>query len=149
MRLKKGVSALFKHAPTHVLNQDLCYTHPRHTQRINVQHYSGSGGGVFTQFVHGRSQITVNPPIPTVPGRSTPGVHQPGRHCLHQAQSSVRCSLSRIKSGLHPSTNCSQDGLRDLVPTFFVVGDSANDIVFFPVVAVPETAMGSTKTHRR
>ena len=29
-------------------------------------------------------------------GRSTSGFHQPGRHCLHQARSAVRCSASRM-----------------------------------------------------
>ena len=28
--------------------------------------------------------------IPTMPGRSTSGFHQPGRHCLHQARSAER-----------------------------------------------------------
>ena len=31
---------------------------------------------------------------------------------------------------LHPSNNCSQDGLRVLVPTFFVVNDSADELYF-------------------
>ena len=36
-----------------------------------------------TQFVHGRSRMTIDPRISTMPGRSTSGFHQPGRHCLH------------------------------------------------------------------
>ena len=57
----------------------------------------GAGGGGGTQFVHGRSRMTIDPRIPTMPGRSTSGFHQPGKHCLHQAQSAVRCSASRMK----------------------------------------------------
>ena len=35
--------------------------------------------GGCTQFVHGRSRITIDPRIPFMPGRSTSGFHQPGR----------------------------------------------------------------------
>ena len=38
-------------------------------------------------------------------GRSISGFHQPGRHCLHQARSAVRCSASRTKGKLHPTKN--------------------------------------------
>ena len=55
------------------------------------------GGGGCTQFVHGRSRMTIDPRIPTMPGRSMSGFHQPGRHWLHQARSAVRCSASRMK----------------------------------------------------
>ena len=44
------------------------------------------GGGRCTQFVHGRSRMTLDPRIPTMPGRSTSGFRQPGTHCLHQAR---------------------------------------------------------------
>ena len=86
------------------------------------------GGG--TQFVHGRSRVTLDPRIPTMPGRSTSGLHQPGRHCLHQARSAMRCSTSRTKGELHLSKNRSEYGLRHLVPTFlfFVIPDSANEL---------------------
>ena len=50
--------------------------------------------------MHGRSRTTISPRIPTMPGRSTSGFHQPGRHCLHQARSAVRCSASRMKGKL-------------------------------------------------
>ena len=56
-----------------------------------------------TQFVHRRSLMTMDPRIPPVPGRSTSGFHQPGRHCLHQARSAVRCAASCMKDELHPS----------------------------------------------
>ena len=55
------------------------------------------GGGVYS--VHGRSRMAIDSRIPTMPGRRTSGFHQPGRHCLHQARSAVRCSVSSIKGG--------------------------------------------------
>ena len=63
------------------------------------------GVGECTQFVHGRSRMTIDPRIPTMPGRSMSGFHQPGRHCLHHARSAVRCSASRMKGELHPTKN--------------------------------------------
>ena len=39
-------------------------------------------GGGGTQFLHGRSHMTMDPRVPTVPGRSTSGFHQSGRHFL-------------------------------------------------------------------
>ena len=45
----------------------------------------GREGGGGTQCVHGRSRMTIDPRIPTMPGRSTSGFHQPGRHCLHSS----------------------------------------------------------------
>ena len=66
---------------------------------------SGDAMGGCTQCVHGRSRMTIDPRIPTMAGRSTSDFHQPGRHCLQQARSAVRCSASRMKSELHPSKN--------------------------------------------
>ena len=40
------------------------------------------GGGGCTQFVHGRSRMTIDPRIPTMPGRRTSGFYQPDKHCL-------------------------------------------------------------------
>ena len=59
----------------------------------------GEGGeGRGSQFVHGLSRMIIDPRIPTMPGRSTSGV-QPGRHCLHQARSALRYSVSCMKCG--------------------------------------------------
>ena len=58
-----------------------------------------------TQFAYGRSRMTIDPRIPTMPGRGTSGFHQLGRHRLHQARSVVRCSASGMKGDLHPSKN--------------------------------------------
>ena len=65
----------------------------------------GYGGGGCTQFVHDRSRMTIDIRIHTMQGRSTSGFHQPGRHCLHQARSDVRCSASRMKGKLHLTKN--------------------------------------------
>ena len=53
---------------------------------------AGNGGAGCTQFVRGLGRMTIGSRIHTIPGRSTSGFHQPGRHCLHQARSAVRCS---------------------------------------------------------
>ena len=42
------------------------------------------GGEGCTQLVHSRSRMAIEPRIPTMPGRSTSGFHQPGRHCVHR-----------------------------------------------------------------
>ena len=57
------------------------------------------GWGVCTQFVHGRSRISIDPRISTLPGRSTSAFHQRGSHCLHPARSAVRWSASRMGEG--------------------------------------------------
>ena len=41
------------------------------------------GGEGGAQFVHGRSRMTVDLGIPTMPGRSTSSFHQPGEHRVH------------------------------------------------------------------
>ena len=95
----------------------------------------GWRGGIH--FVHGRSRMTMDPRIPSMPGRSTSGFHPPGRHCLNhclnQARSAVRCSASCMKGELHPSKNRSNDGLVDLVPIFVLMDDSANELLCFLV----------------
>ena len=59
--------------------------------------------------MHGRSRMTMDPRTPTMPGRSTSGVHRPGRQ-LHKAQSAVRCSTSRMKGEPNPTKNSSWGG---------------------------------------
>ena len=63
----------------------------------------GRGGGGCTKCVHDRSRMTIDPRIPVMPGRSTSGFRQPGRHCLHHARSAVEFLASRMKGELHPS----------------------------------------------
>ena len=43
--------------------------------------------------------------ISTMPRRSTSGFHQPGRHCLHQGRSAVRCLAKFMKGRLHATKN--------------------------------------------
>ena len=40
----------------------------------------GKRGGGLLIMMHGRSRMTIDPRIPTMPGRSTSGFHRPGRH---------------------------------------------------------------------
>ena len=42
----------------------------------------GARGGGAIDIMHGRSRITIDPRIPTIPGRSTSGFHRPNRHRL-------------------------------------------------------------------
>ena len=43
-----------------------------------------------THVMQGRSRMTIDPGMATIPGRSTSSFHRPGRHCLHQARSAAR-----------------------------------------------------------
>ena len=70
----------------------------------------GGGGRVLDRrdeldLMNGRSRNTIDPRIPTMPGRSMPGFPRPGRYCLHQAQGAVRSPVSRMKGELHPTEN--------------------------------------------
>ena len=44
---------------------------------------------------HPQSTKTVDPRIPTMPGRNTSSFHRPCRYRVYQARSTVRCSSSR------------------------------------------------------
>ena len=46
--------------------------------------------------MHGRSRITRNPRIPTMPGRRHVGFSPTGTHCSSQARSAVRCWAGRL-----------------------------------------------------
>ena len=61
--------------------------------------------------MHGRSLMTIDPRILTMPGRNTSGFYQPGRHCLHQARSAVACLVSRMKGELTPTKTRLRGGL--------------------------------------
>ena len=56
----------------------------------------GGGGGRVLVITHGRSRITVDPRVPSMPGRSTSGFHRPGRQGEHQARTAVRCGIARL-----------------------------------------------------
>ena len=59
--------------------------------------------GGCTHVMHGRSRMTIDPSMRTMPGRSTSGFQRRGRHYLHQPRSALRCSASRMKGELHPT----------------------------------------------
>ena len=42
------------------------------------------GDALMIVIMHGRSRVTIDPRIPTTPGRRTSGSLLPGRHCLNQ-----------------------------------------------------------------
>ena len=71
--------------------------------------------------------MAVDPRVSPMLGRGASGFHQPGRHCLHRAQSAVRQTASRMKGELHPATNRLRGGLWDLVLTFLHMNDSVNN----------------------
>ena len=58
------------------------------THAVHGRGVGGGGGG--TQIVHGRSHMTTDPRTRTMPGRSTSGFHEPGRHYSHQARAKRR-----------------------------------------------------------
>ena len=65
----------------------------------------GGRGGVVLNWryvldlMYGRSRMPIDPRIPTVSGRSMSGFHRPGRHCLHQVRSAVRCPSGQSHEG--------------------------------------------------
>ena len=77
-------------------------------ERVRVKSWGGGrvGVGACTQFLcMAVVVLTIDPRIPTLPGRSMSGFHRAGRHCLHQARSAVWCSASGMKGELHLSKN--------------------------------------------
>ena len=70
--------------------------HITYRQRNEISRCVGGGSA---NFMHGRSRMTIDPRITTMPGRSTSGSHGPGRHCVHQVRSAVKCSASRMEVG--------------------------------------------------
>ena len=59
---------------------------------------------MYSIFVHGRSGMSIDPRIPTMPGRSASGV-SPARQTLLAPSAKRRelCSASRMKGKLHPT----------------------------------------------
>ena len=86
----------------------------------------GWGLGVgFSHVTHGRSRMTIDPRIPTIPGRSKSGLHRPCRRCLHQAlRSAVRWQTSHTKGELHPTKNFRARGTCVEGDSWFVVRGS-------------------------
>ena len=74
--------------------------------------WGGGVGRVHSIFMHGRSGMTIEPRILAMPERSMSGFPRPGRRCLHQARSAVRCSASRMRmSCIPPIKNRLRGGL--------------------------------------
>ena len=89
--------------------------------------------------------MTIDPRIPTMPGRSTSVFHQLGIYCLHEARGAVMCPASRMKGELHHSKHRSYDGLRHFVGLYSCLWITAPmTYTLFSGVATPETAMGIT-----
>ena len=78
----------------------------------SVLNFSVSHSSIFLISCHvWRSRMTMNPRIPTMPGRSTSGFHRPARRCLDQARSAVRCSASGMKGWRHLDKNRARLGV--------------------------------------
>ena len=77
---------------------------------MSVTEERGRDGGVLGTM-HGRSRVTIDLRIPTMPGRSTSGFHRPDRHCLQRARSTVGCRVSFMEGELHPAKNYLCGGL--------------------------------------
>ena len=60
-------------------------------------------GGGCTNVMHGRSSITIDPRIPTTPGRRTSGFLQPDRHCLRPCEGRGRAGGGGVR--LIPESN--------------------------------------------
>ena len=68
-------------------------------------HVMGGGGRGVLDIIRGRSRMTIDPGLPTMPGRSTSGFHQLGRQCLCQVRSAVSSSASPMYGEPHRTKN--------------------------------------------
>ena len=66
-----------------LLDRMLCYDHQARMGR----------GGACTLSMYSHSHLTINPRIPTLPGRSTSNFHRPGGCCMFQARSAVKFGM--------------------------------------------------------
>ena len=106
----------------------------------------GGGGGVLDRrnvldLMLGRSRMTIDPRIPTMPGRSASGFHRPGRHLLAPsfAKRKVRCSASRLKGELHVILRTA------LEADFLAYGVTASiEFIYFPVWPTSRDSNGGT-----
>ena len=96
-------------------------------EAVNVNQFCrGREGGRVSSCHSCRTRKTIVPHIPTRPGRSTPGFHGLGRHCLHQGRSAARCLASCMNVA-----PCSEPLARR---TFLYVYDSVERINFVSLV---------------
>ena len=100
---------------THIPTTDKCVDGARRVftgQQADIA-CTKQGRGVL-DTIHGRSRMIIDPRIPTMPGRSTPGFHRPGRHCLLALSAKRREVFSESHKGWAaslPRTAC-EAGLR-------------------------------------
>ena len=89
-RLARPVGEQQPFAPVNILFS-VCIARKKKVDYCVFQTASEGGGhGGGTHVMHGRSCKTIDPRIPTMPGRITSGFHRPGRHCFHQAMDESR-----------------------------------------------------------
>ena len=101
MQQPKKVNIVYETPPHMVKPWLIEQAHLRQGALIIMQ----GGRGVLI-IMRGRSRMTIDPRIFTMPGRSASGFHRPGRHLLTpSAKRAVRCSASRMMGGLHPTKN--------------------------------------------
>ena len=72
----KSHSSIFLISPCNTSLSSLYISHSPTVYCVATE----AGGGGCTHVMHGRSRMIIDPRIPTLPGRSTSGFHQPGRH---------------------------------------------------------------------
>lgn len=70
--------------------------------RERIDKVGGREGGVLFNAMHGRSYITMDHRISTMPGRSTLDFHRRRRHCSHQTRRDVRCWTIGMEGELRP-----------------------------------------------
>ena len=71
----------------------------------------GKGG-----VMHGRSRMTTDPRIPTMPGQSTSGFHRPGRHRYHQPRSAVKRAAGGVLIVVHGRSRMTTDPRTPTMP---------------------------------
>ena len=92
-------------------------------------------------MMHGRSRMTIDSRIPTMPGRSTYVGFSPTQADVllpHQARSAVGCWANRMKGEPHPSKN------RFLRRVFLHTDDGVNELILFSGVATSRDSNGFT-----
>ena len=94
------------------------------------------GGGGCAHVLHGRFRMTIDRRIPAMTGRSTSGIHRPGRRCLRQA-TKCREVLGELQEGCAASSNTAL-----VRRTFLLMDDSVDPLVCLLMRQLPSKAMG-------
>ena len=90
---------------------------------------------VYSLIMHGRSRMTIDPRIPTMPGWSTSGFHRPDRHAYtkREAPWGVRRVAWRVSCILQ------KNRLWGVLSCMLMT--ASNELICFLVQPLPETAM--------